>query len=260
MKKLFFYTITIITLLTATNCKGSRNGQMTMTIESDTSKIKEIFGYRFVITGDFDGDGKMEQLFEHYFSLRDNKETNKFYDGLNDYSDAVELAINKDAYVFLSSDNPLIDTLRIIKGGQVFGISYLKNEGDLDGDGGDEVSYVIDWADWSNCNIWYIMTYKKGEWKELYSFDIWDWQLPPLPYISNQYGLCGTEGKFVIPENDTLNRQIEKALLEFAGLVKKIKTNKIQVIFSNEEAMEDTMIVNLKQLNKINKSTLIDER
>jgi hypothetical protein len=249
MKRIFFYIIAFIVLLMATNCKGNCQSTTEGTI-LDSVEIKEVFGYRFVITGDFDGDGKTEQLFEHYFSLRDNKETNKFYEGLDDYSDAVGLAIEKYPYVFLSSDNPLIDTLRITKDGQVFGISYLKNEGDLDGDGGDEISYVVDWADWSNCNTWYIMTYKKGKWKELYSFEIRDWQLPALPYMTNQYGLFGTEGKFVIPENDTINTLIEKELYEFEGLVKKIKTNKIQVIFINDEAELDTMIVNLKKVKQ----------
>ena len=223
--------------------------QTTMIIKSDTSKMKEIFGYRFVIMGDFDGDGKTEQLIEHYFSRRDNKETNKFYEDL-DYDYNVAFAVQKDASVFLTSDNPLIDTLHIAKGGQLFGISYLKNEGDLDGDGGDEISYVIDWADWSNWNTWYIMTCKNGKWKELYSFEIWDWQLPALPYITNHYGLFGTDDKIIIPENDTVNALIEKELREFKGLVQKIQTNKIQVIFRNENCEEDTMIVDLKKLKR----------
>ena len=228
----------------------------TKEIDSDTLAVKEVFGYRFVITGDFDGDGKTEQLFEHYFSRRDNKETNKFYEGLNDYSDAVDSAVQKNAHVFLSSNNPLIDTLHIVKDEYelVFGLSYLKNEGDLDGDGGDEISFVIDRADWSNLNAYVIMTYKNGKWKKLYSFDIWDWQLPELPYMTNQYGLFGTEGKIVIPENDTINALIEKELQEFEGLVRKIKTNKIQVFFMNDEAELDTMIVNLKKIKNHTKS------
>ena len=30
--------------------------------------IKPVFGYRFVISGDFDGDGLKEMLVEHYYS------------------------------------------------------------------------------------------------------------------------------------------------------------------------------------------------
>ena len=260
MNKPFFYTLAAIILLTTTSRNAFCQAVMRMTTDSDTMEIKEVFGYRFVITGDFDGDGQTEQLIEHYFSRRDNKEANKFYDGLNDYGDAVDSAIKKNAHVFLSFNNPLIDTLHIVKGEykQVFGLSYLKNEGDLDGDGGDEISFVIDWADWSNLNTWHIMTYKKGKWKELYSFGIWDWQLPELPYITNQYGLFGTEGKIVTPENDTANALIEKELHEFKGLVWKIKTNKIQVFFRNDEAELDTMIVNLKKKIILNQNNHIN--
>ena len=248
MKSVFFRTTTSIVLLATISGNAYCQVVMTMTTDSDTLEVKEVFGYRFVITGDFDGDGKTEQLFEHYFSRRDNKETNKFYDGL-DYGDAVWLALEKDVCVFLTSNNPQIDTLHIAEG-QLFGLSYLKNEGDLDGDGGDEISFVIDWADWSNLNTYVIMTYKKGKWEKLYSFGIWDWQLPELPYMTNQYGLFGTEGKIVIPENDTINTLIEKELHEFKGLVRKIKTNKIEVIGQNEEYELDTMIVNLKKVKK----------
>jgi hypothetical protein len=76
-----------------------------------------------------------------------------------------------------------------------------------------------------------------------------DWQLPNLPETLNKYGLFGLEQKIVNTTNDTINSLIEKDLLDFKGLVKKIKTNKIQVIFKNDEATEDTIIVNLKRLN-----------
>ena len=250
MKKIFLCITATVIFLTTTYCKGNQQSHLTATKEEislDSVEKKEVYGYRFVITGDFDGDGKKEQLFEHYYSQRDNKETNKYDDRLDDYDEMVRIAIAKDVYVFLSSDNSKIDTLRITKGGQVFGISYLKNEGDLDGD---EVSYVVDWADWSNLNIWNIMTYKNGKWQALYAFPISDWQLPALPCMTNKYGLFGTEGKFVIHENDTINSLIEKDLYNFEGLVRKIQTNKIQVIFMNDEAELDSMIVDLKKPNK----------
>jgi len=92
------------------------------------------------------------------------------------------------------------------------------------------------------------VTYKNKKWTELYSFPIWDWQLPDLPETFNQYGLFGLEQKIINTTNDTVNKRIEKELLDFKGLVKKVKTNKIQVIFRNDETEEDTMIVDLKQL------------
>lgn len=209
-------------------------------------EIKPVFGYRFIISGDFNGDGKEDNLIEHFVSGLDNKETNKFYDGLSDYDELVELTIKKEPVSFVSSDNNQIDTLKISSGGQLLGLSYLKNEGDLNGDGTDEISYVVNWADWSNLNTWNLMSYKHDKWTELYSFPIWDWQLPDLPQNFNQFGLFGLEQKIINTSNDSINEHIENKLLDFKGLVKKIETNKIQVIFRNEEAMQDTAIIELK--------------
>lgn len=186
-------------------------------------------------------------MVEHFFSRLDNKETNKFYDSLSDYDQLVTLTIKKEPYSFLISDNKLIDTLHISSNGQLLGLSYLKNEGDLNGDGKDEISYVVNWADWSNLNTWHLMTYKNKTWKELYSFPIWDWQLPDLPETFNQYGLFGLEDKIIHTANDTINKQMEKELMGFKGLVKKMGTNKIQIIFRNKEAEEDTLIVDLNE-------------
>lgn len=218
------------------------------TLKNIPENIKPVLGYRFILTGDFDGDGKKEKLIEHFYSLLDNKETNKFYDSLSNYNQLVALTEKKEPYSFVSSDNSRIDTLHISTDDQLLGLSYLKNEGDLNGDGTDEVSYVIDWADWSSWNTWHLVTYKNKKWIELYSFPIWDWQLPDLPETFNQYGLFGLEQKIINTTNDTVNKRIEKELLDFKGLVKKVKTNKIQVIFRNDETEEDTMIVDLKQL------------
>jgi hypothetical protein len=216
------------------------------TLQSNLKNIKPVFGYRFVISGDFDGDGKKENLIEHFYSASDNKETNKFYDSLSDYDQLVALTIKKKPYSFVISDNTSIDTLHIAFGGQLLGLSYLKNEGDLNGDGTDEVSYVVSWADWSNLNTWHIMSYKNNKWIQVYSFPIWDWQLPDLPETFNQYGPFGLENKIINTTNDTADDEIQQQLKEFKGLVKKIKTNEIQIIFRNDEAEEDTMIVNLK--------------
>lgn len=210
--------------------------------------IKPVPGYRFIIEGDFDGDGKLETLTEHYISLIDRQETNKYYDDLPEYDQLVALTIKKQPYAFVIADKASIDTLRISSDPQMLGLSYLKNEGDLDGDGADELSYVVNWADWSSANTWHLMSCKNKHWKKLYSFSIWDWQLPDLPQAVNQYGLFGQEGKTVVPEKDTFNVMLQKQLDAFPGLVKKMGGGKIRVIYKNEEASEDTMVVDLKHL------------
>lgn len=223
---------------------------MDKVLKTIPKNIKPVLGYRFIVDGDFDGDGKKEKLTEHYFSGLTNKETNKYYDNLPEYDQLVALTMKKEPYSFMLSDNKTIDTLDIAAGAQLFGIAYLKNEGDLNGDGTDEVSYVIDWADWSSLNTWHIVTYKDRKWQEIYTFEIWDWQLPNLPEAFNGYGLFGVEERITIPVYDTMNIRLEKELKEFKGLVKKIKTNKIQVTYRTDEAEEETMIVNLRKLKK----------
>ncbi|NOQ71010.1 MAG: hypothetical protein GQ574_03350 [Crocinitomix sp.] len=208
--------------------------------------ISPVFGYRFIIAGDFDGDRIQDTLVEHYISQDNMKETNKFYKNMLEYDDLVDTTIKKQPNSYVLCSNPKIDTLRITDGEQQFGLSFLKNEGDLTGDGKDEISYVINWADWSNTNTWHIMTYRKNAWETLYSFSIWDWQLPSLPETQNQYGLFGLVNKNILDSSDQNIDQINSNFLEFPGLVRKVKTNVIEIIFRNEEAMLDTMQVDLR--------------
>lgn len=207
--------------------------------------LKPVWGYRFVIEGDFNGDGEKEKLIERFVSCIDYEETNKFYENLPDYDELVSLTMKKEPRSFLLSDNPLIDTLPISANAQQLGLSYLKNEGDLNGDGTDEVSYVVNWADWSSINTCYLVTYRDGKWETLYSFRIWDWQLPDLPGVVSQYGLFGLDDKGNISPDDTINMLQERELLNFEGLIQKIETNKIQIIYSNDEAEMDTIIVQI---------------
>jgi hypothetical protein len=251
----YIYVLILILCFSYGNSTKSLNnltGQ-DFAIQKDSAlvtKLKPIFGYRFVIKGDFNGDGKTEILTEHFISGLDKKETNKFYDSL-DYDRLVDVIVKKYPISFVTCNNSLIDTLHIDDQIGSFGLSFLKNEGDLDGDGADEISYVVDWADWTSLNGCNIMTYKNKKWEKLYSIPIWEWQLPDLPNISNAYGLFGIEGK-VNMANDTLNRKLQEELENFPGFIKKIKTNIIQVRFRNDESEEDTTIVDLRNLKSNN--------
>ena len=134
--------------------------------------VSPVYGYRFMIKGDFDGDQKDDTLREHFMSQLDNQESPKFYRNLPDYDDLVDTSVKKEPLSYVSSSNKRIDTLFVAAGGQLLGLSYLKNEGDLDGDDRDEVSYVVNWADWSSMNTWHIVSYKNGQWINLYSFSM----------------------------------------------------------------------------------------
>ena len=209
--------------------------------------LPPIMGYRFVIVGDFNGDGKLDTLAEHYTSGVTGRESNKFYDSLGDYGDLVALAVLKEPYSFVLSNDKRMDTLRISQGGQLLGLSYLKNEGDLDGDGADEVSFLVNAADWSSVSTYHIASYKKGRWREIYSFGVWDWQFPPLPDYPIEYGLFGVDGGVSAVDNDTINKQIRKELEAFPGMIKKVRTNVIRIRYRDSAAEEKEMVVDLRK-------------
>lgn len=89
------------------------------------------------------------------------------------------------------------------------------------------------------------MTYKNNKWVNLYWFPIWEWQIPQLPEVSNQYGLFGIDG-VVITNSDTTNLRLLKELTGFGGLAKKVGTNKIRIIYRSKDISMDTIIVKLK--------------
>lgn len=232
--------------------------QMLDSADEELKHAKPVFGYRFIIEGDFNGDGKHEKLIEHYQKRGSGIEMNKFYEDLSDYFVSVRGAMNRNPWVFLSSTDSSVSIFDIAGdsahsalahgGSQVFGLSFLKNEGDLNGDGNDDISYVVQWADWSNLNTWHIATFTKGKWHELYAFPIWDWQLPDLPSTISQYGLFGLDNMHIAKIDSIDNAKLEKELLEFKGLVKNKGNGKIRVTYQTDDAEEGTKIVDLKKL------------
>ena len=210
--------------------------------------IQPVFGYRFILEGDFNGDGTKEKLIEHFYSKKEGKETNKFYENIEELDQLIALTIKKEPESFLLSDNKQIDTLHIDTSDN-FGLAYLKNEGDLNGDGTDEISYVINHADYSNLNSWHIATYKNNKWTEIYQFDIWDWQLPDLPETFNHYGLFGLQEKIINTKNDSVNKLLEADLKNFKGLVRKVKKNHIEITYRTEEADEGKKTIRLDQIH-----------
>ncbi len=202
-----------------------------------------VMGYRFVVTGNFKGDGKIDTLTEHYLSRLTGKETNKAYDSLEDYDTLVSLTVHKDPYSFVLCSDKSMDTLRISDDPQLLGLSWLHNEGDLDGDGGDELSYVVDWADWSSMNNYHIVSFKNGKWVELFSFMMHDWQLPQLPQMVSSFGMLGIDGISTLAHNDSLNRQIEDTLKAFPGMVTKLKNGKIRIASYSSDYSDDSSLV-----------------
>lgn len=193
-----------------------------------------LFGYRFSITGDFDGDGKKETLTECFISKINGQELDQFLAADDEEGRNIYRIERWQAFSFLTSSNRKIDTLFFELDNPAYGLAYLKNEGDLDGDGADEISYVIRWADVSNLNTCHVVSFKNQQWIHLYSFPIWDWQLPELPIYATQ-----AEWKRNATQSNTKLNQ------RFAGLIKKIRPREFEIVYRNDDAEEDTKTVEL---------------
>ncbi len=170
------------------------------------------------VQGDFDGDGSPENWTENYLSQRTKEPIKRDLDAAID-----QLQQNipaQEPLTTLQADQSTLNPLQISNDAYQYGLAYLKNEGDLDGDGADELSYVIDNIDQSNINKMYVVSYKNGVWKELYSFTIRESTLP-IYSIKNK-----------------------------ERFIHKLEGDKILVKFVNEQAFEEYQIVELKKGNK----------
>ena len=206
------------------------------------SDVKSIWGYRFHIKGDFNADGKQETFIEHFYSNRDHKETNKYFSGIDDVWVLYDSVKKRDCISYLLCSNPKFDTIPV---SGIFGPIWLKNEGDLDNDGGDEISFVSSLPQQSSINQCHILSFKKGKWKEIYSFEIREWQIPPLPQGGKTYGSLGTDGNYMVGDNDSINKLFQKQFNAFPGFIKKLKHGKIKVHTFTPIAEDTTLIVNL---------------
>lgn len=176
-------------------------------------KNKPVWGKRISILGDFNGDGVQDTLKEKYISMLTGKETNKEYnweateipEDCDSYDMSVKWAIEKEPISVLQCSDTSIGSFEVASG-PIFGLTYLNNEGDLNGDGGDEITCIVGWADYSSSNSCRVLTYNNGKWKEVASFKIMEFDFqynpeskkPPHP----KYVFKKPDGKVLLKEFD----------------------------------------------------------
>lgn len=111
----------------------------------------------FTIEGDFDGDGQREEIAEYYINPKnDEREDKKTWDWDKNGFGTTKL---------LCSNTAIKDYK--VEGSSV-GLQYLGTEGDLDGDGADEISFVRDWIQ-SVHRTMCVLSYKKSKWEVILS-------------------------------------------------------------------------------------------
>lgn len=178
-------------------------------IDSLLKKSFPIMGYRFIVTGDFNGDHIQDTLVEHYTDSLQTKEVAK-YDTAFDYFDSWRLAELFNKKSFLSGTTNAFKKLN----GGILGFIYIENCGDVSGDGFDDLFVVPHQGGASNCVHGYFYTLKKNEWKVLWSTGVWQWQFPPTPDAAMAPGLFGS---FAVEYSttDSINNALEDQLKKY---------------------------------------------
>ncbi len=174
-----FPIYSVLLVIIAWGCDTPANKKNTRPVDTTKSLVivnkksdQKIFGERLKLPGDFNGDGKIDTVFESYISKLTGKEDFKIHDS-TDWESNVDLIIENKPISRLYFDIEATDTFIVTKEPQQTGISLLENLGDLNGDKGDELGYIIKWADESNLNTYHIITLtNEKKWKELFSFPI----------------------------------------------------------------------------------------
>ncbi|NME70066.1 caspase family protein [Flammeovirga aprica] len=129
---------------------------------------EEISTLKYTITGDFDGNQQKDSL---TYEVYDLDKQQQFKDLAIKGNDTLRID-HKDVLLYIYGSNENIGQAELKRGERQNGLFHFRNLGDLDGDGGDEVGYVIDWFQASVINRYYVISYKNGRWEELYSFRI----------------------------------------------------------------------------------------
>lgn len=213
-----------------------------------------IWGYRFQITGYFDRDRKLDTLTEQFFSEKLGQEIPKFLDpDAEDIFDHFEPARKFHPIIRLKSSNSKVPDLLLDSSFNCRGLCFLQNDGDLDGNGTDEISVIHNWNDMSSMNTLYLYTLKDTGWAILASFSCREWQVPELPEASPTYFMWGQSGVNFDAENTSENREKERVLKKF-HFIKKIKKG----LFRVETFADYNLVKRGKGLLKVETSDLLE--
>lgn len=134
-----------------------------------SQEIKSI-GFReaptLSINGDFDGDGVIDELKQFVADSLGN-ELKLIVDG-ETWEDTVYLYSKYGYYNVFTLNNKITDIPTYIS----VGLYCLINLGNINNSEGDEIAFVPDLSDFSRMNTCRIFSLCKGEWTELFKFNI----------------------------------------------------------------------------------------
>lgn len=149
----------------------------TMPVSITPSENCSVYKYRFVLKGDFNGDGLKDTLTE-------------------------------DSCFFRASGTSLTDTLYCPF------LLYSEVVGDIDQNDSEEIGLVSTNGDYSSVTRYKVYSYGTSGWKCLLEVETWEWMFPPLPFVTPQYYPMGFY-KDTLIKNDSINRMLIENLKEF---------------------------------------------
>lgn len=222
------YIFLLISLLFSCNKNSKKkiNNTSISTSKDTTIKLNKL--QKLFIIGDFDGNGKQDTIFQHYFSKKNQTEIEKSPDVYeNDWETVIKWFYDQDSDLYLTINKNKQDTLHL---GTAQGLYCLINIGDNNGDGKDEIALVIDKLDISRVNNCEIYSICNKKWILLKQFgiheDSFDFTTKKTPIFNDIKDFLEKQnGKWVY--KDYLEDTYEKE--EEVGKMKKLKLQKCNV-------------------------------
>ena len=162
-------------LLIECNKKANEPKNSIKVVEKTSKSLQKISMHKLsklIVSGNFDGSGKIDTLFQHTFSKKTNSEIIQVPNPKeNDWNLVENWFYNQEAEVFLASKFKKYNTLHL---GIAQGLYCLLNIGDNNNDGKDEIALVIDKLDNSQVNTCKIYSYCGNSWIVLKQFDVFE--------------------------------------------------------------------------------------
>jgi uncharacterized protein (DUF2141 family) len=169
MSKLFFIsTLTLLLFSCGSTTEMSEENFPASKTPNDGIVLKKFDGLS--ITGDFDGDGKLDTITQHIGSEYKKGDFDSIVDASkNHWKVVTNWHFNRVTDLYLSINNPQIDALHL---GSSQGLYCLINIGDNNSDKKDEIALVSDLIDVSNVNSCKIFSICNGQWQLLKEFGV----------------------------------------------------------------------------------------
>jgi hypothetical protein len=169
MSKIFFIsTITLVLFACNTANEKTEDNLQNSQTAGDGIFLKKFDGV--TVTGDFDGDKKIDTITQHIGSKYKKGDFDSIVDPFKNHRDIVtNWHFNRVTDLYLTVNRPEIDALHL---GSSQGLYCLINIGDNNSDKKDEIALVTDQLDASSVNRCKIFSICNGQWSLLKEFGI----------------------------------------------------------------------------------------